>query len=384
MIDRRQHIAAVRRLLRTNPAVAILGARQIGKTTLARDIASASTRASFFDLEVREDAAVLSEPTLALQPRRGLVVLDEIQAAPELFSALRPLLDRPRPPARFLLLGSASPELVARTSQTLAGRVAFYELDGFDLEEVTDLDRLWLRGGFPRSYLARSDRESDEWRGDFVRTFLERDIPRLGISIAARTLDRFWGMLAHHHGQLLNASEIGRSLGIAHTTVRNYLDVLVGTFVVRELRPFAENVGKRIVRSPKVFIADSGLLHTLLGLASHDALERHPKLGASWEGFVLTQIVRRLRARADECFFWATHAGAELDLLIVSGRRRRGFEIKRTDKPTITPSIRAALDSLDLDRVDVVHAGGYTGPLGPRVYALAARDLIQLVPLRKP
>lgn len=380
--DRPAHFATVRLALRRNPVVAILGARQVGKTTLARQIAGATTRSTFYDLEQREDRALLAEPDLVLARARGLVVLDEVQLAPDIFRALRPLVDRPGTPARFLLLGSASPELV-HVAESLAGRIAFHDLAGFDVEEVPDLDRLWVRGGFPRSYLAKTETASVAWRRDFLRTFLERDIPRLGIGVASRTLDRFWTMLAHCHGQVLNASELGGSLGVAHTTIRSYLDILVGTYVVRELRPFAENVGKRVVKSPKTYIADSGLLHTLLGLGSMRELERHPKLGASWEGFWIQQIARRLRARPEECFFWATHSGAELDLLVVANGKRYGFEIKRTDAPKVTPSMRNAFADLRLDSLDVVHAGARTFPLGPGIRAIAAEHVVRVLrPLR--
>ena len=376
-IDRSAHVAAIRRLLSRAPAVAILGARQVGKTDLARTVARSFKQSTYFDLETREDAALLETPDLTLAEKRGLVVLDEVQSNTDVFRALRPLLDRPRTPARFLLLGSASPELASRTAETLAGRVAFYELDGFDMDEVDHHERLWVRGGFPRSYLARTDADSAAWRRDFTRTFLERDVPRLGIDIAPRALDRFWTMLAHVHAGIFNASELGRSLGVSHTTVRHYLDVLLGTFVVRELRPFAENVGKRVVKSPKILIADSGMLHSLLGIGSMRDLERHPKLGASWEGFVIGQIVRRLRVRWDECFFWATHAGAELDLLVIRGKRRLGFEIKRTDAPKVTPSMRAALTDLGLSSLDVVHAGKRTYRLAPQLRALAFSDVLR-------
>jgi predicted AAA+ superfamily ATPase len=374
-----------------NPAVAILGARQVGKTALARTVARSFKVSTYFDLETREDAALLETPDLALAPKRGLVVIDEVQTSPDVFRALRPLLDRPRTPARFLLLGSASPELVSHTVETLAGRIAFYDLEGFDMAEVRTrsapeqaFNRLWVRGGFPRSFLARTDEDSAAWRRDFVRTFLDRDVPRLGIGIAARAMDRFWGMLAHVHGGIFNASELGRSLGVSHTTVRSYLDVLVGTLVVRELRPFAENMSKRLVKSPKVFVADSGLLHSLLGIVSMRDLERHPKLGASWEGFILDQLIRHVRARPEECFFWATHAGAELDLLVSSGGRRLGFEIKRTDAPKVTPSMRSALADLRLDSLDVIHAGTRTHRLAPKVRAVAAMDMLREVrPLRR-
>lgn len=343
LIDRPAHHARIERLLREHPVVALLGARQVGKTTLARDIARRRRSATtIFDLEDPRDLAQLDEPTLALGMARWLVVLDEIQHRPDLFAVLRVLADRPRTPARFLVLGSASPHLLRQSSETLAGRIAFHELHGLDLEEVGEqqLDRLWYRGGFPRSYRARSHRESDEWRRDFIRTFLERDLPQLGAALPARRLDRFWTMLAHCHGQTWNASEFARSFGVSHTTVRKYLDLLTGAFVVRQLRPWAENVGKRVVKSPKVYVADSGILHALLGLPTPRDVLRHPKLGASWKSFMLGQVARALRAHPEECFFWATHSGAELDLLVVRGSRRLGFEFKRTDTPSVTPSMR--------------------------------------------
>lgn len=384
LIDRSAHVKRIRRLLRENPVVVLLGARQVGKTTLAKQVASAFRESTFFDAEDRADFALLREPNLALGKLRGLVAIDEVQLVPEVLRTVRVLADRSRKPARFLLLGSASPDLVKATSETLAGRAAFHQMGGFDLEEVDDSERLWLRGGFPRSYLARTAKASDEWRQAFITTFLERDVPRFGISVASRTLERFWSMLAHYHGQVLNASELGRSFGVAHTTIRSYLDVLVGTFVVTELRPWTENIGKRIVKSPKVFVSDSGLLHALLGVSSMHALERHPKLGASWEGFILTQVIRRLRARPSECYFWAVHSGGELDLLVVSNGRRYGFEIKRTTAPKIAASMRFALDALELDRVDIIHAGQRTFPLDAKVRAVAANNLLSaLSPLRK-
>jgi hypothetical protein len=383
-IARTRHRRAVERLLRSHPVVAVLGARQVGKSTLAREVVARRARATIFDLEDPRDVARLAEPTLALGELQGLVVLDEIQRRPELFPVLRVLADRPGLPARFLVLGSASPALLRQTSETLAGRIAFYELRGFDLEEVgaAHLDRLWFRGGFPRSYLARGARGSYEWRRDFIRTFVERDLPQLGLSLPGPAVERFWTMLAHYHGQVWNGSEFGRSFGVSHVTVRRYLDFLTAAFVVEQLRPWAANVGKRVVKSPKVYIADSGLLHALLGLATPEDVARHPKLGASWEGYLLRQVVARLGARREECFFWATHAGAELDLLVVRGRQRLGFEFKRTDAPRLTGGMRSALETLRLDRLDVVHAGRGTFPLAPRVRALAARDLLRgLAPL---
>ncbi len=384
-IPRSRHQAAVRALLASFPVVAILGARQVGKTTLARRLGQARpTGATAFDLEDAGDLARLQDPMLALGARRGLVVLDEIQRRPDLFPALRVLADRSRRSARFLVLGSASPEMLRQSSESLAGRIAFHELTGFSLEEVgaRNLGRLWLRGGFPRSYLARSEELSGTWRRQFIRTFLERDLPQLGVQIPAPTLERFWAMLAHYHGQVWNSSEFARSFGVSDVTVRRYLDVLSATFVVRQLRPWSENLAKRQVKSPKVYLSDSGLLHGLLGVRSMTDLERHPKVGASWEGFAIAAVVDRLRARWDECYFWATHAGAELDLLVVRGRTRLGFEIKRTTAPTVTASMRVALHDLKLKRLDVVHAGGQSFPLAPRMRAVALARLLQdLAPL---
>lgn len=386
MIARDSHLIAVRGLLARNPVVALLGARQVGKTTLARELAGATRRSEFFDLERAADVARLTDPELALGSLRGIVVLDEIQRRPDLFPALRVLADRPRSPARFLVLGSAAPELLRQSSESLAGRIAFHELPGLTLTEVgaNALDRLWLRGGFPRAFTARSTSESAAWRRDFVRTFLERDVPQLGIGIPSVTLERFWSMLAHYHGQIWNASEFGRSFGVSHHAVRRYLEALEGTFMLRVLRPWAENLAKRQVKSPKVYVRDSGLLHTLLDIDDSNHLERHPKVGASWEGFVVEALIQRLGARADQCYFWATHSGAELDLLVIDGTRRFGFEVKRTTAPGVTPSMRHALSDLGLTRLDVVHAGTETFPLAPSVRAVAAHRLLDDVePLSK-
>ena len=386
MIDRRRQQQIVRRLLGQNPVVAILGARQVGKTTLARKFVEQQARpATIFDLERSQDLARLEDPELALQDLRGTVVLDEIQRRPELFPTLRVLADRPRKPARFLVLGSASPDLLRQSSESLAGRISYHELSGFTLEEVGigNLNRLWLRGGFPRSYTARSNGESKAWREDFVGTFLERDIPQLGITIPARSLERFWAMLAHYHGQIWNASEFARAFGVSHHVIRRYLDTLQATFMIRVLRPWTANLKKRQVKAPKVYIRDSGVLHNFLEITSIRDLERHPKIGASWEGFILEAVMQRLDAKPAQCYFWATHTGAELDLLVVHGRHNYGFEIKRTTAPKITPSMRSALEDLPLTRLDVVHAGSDTYPLGRNIRALAAERLLDdLRPLR--
>jgi predicted AAA+ superfamily ATPase len=385
MIDRKAERTVLRRLLAANPVVAMLGARQVGKTTLARSYLEHQSRPStHFDLERAQDLARLEDPELALGGLRGTVVLDEIQRRPELFPTLRVLVDRPRNPVRFLVLGSASPELLRQSSESLAGRIAYHELSGFTLDEVgiEKLDRLWQRGGFPRSYTANSNAKSYAWRENFVRTFLERDLPQLGFRFSAGTLERFWAMLAHYHGQVWNASEFARAFGVSHHVTRRYLDALQATFMVRILQPWFENIGKRQVKSPKVYIRDSGLLHCLLELRSLRDLERHPKVGASWEGFMLEAVMHQLGVEGRRCYFWRTHTGAELDLLVTHGRKRYGFEIKRTTAPRVTPSMRSALDDLALVRLDVIHAGTETFPLAKKIRAVAAtRLLADLKPL---
>jgi hypothetical protein len=380
MIERQEELGILHKLLRRHRIVGIIGARQVGKTTLARMLVREwSGPAAFFDLENTEDQARLADPMLALNPLRGLVVIDEIQRLPEIFTVLRVLADRPHRQARFLVLGSASPQLLRQGSESLAGRILYHELSGLSLGEVgpAHCQRLWLRGGMPRSYVARSSAESYEWRQGFVRTFLERDLPQLGIGVSAITMRRFWTMLAHCHGQVWNASELARSFGVADTTIRGYLDRLTAALVVRQLLPWHENISKRQVKAPKVYIADSGLLHTLLNLRTQEDLEAHPKIGSSWEGFVLDQVIRKLHADRDECYFWATHAGAELDLLVVRGRLRLGFEVKRTSSPRITPAMRQAMKDLRLSKLEVIHAGGDTFPLGEKVRAVAFVRLLE-------
>lgn len=380
-IRRTGHLRAIRALLRDSPVVAILGPRQVGKTTLARQVVSAwRGQKVSFDLEDDVDRRRLQDPGLVLRDARGLVVLDEVQHLPEIFRLLRVLADRPRTPARFLVLGSATPELLRQSSESLAGRIAFFDLQGLhcgELEGVKgySLDRLWLRGGFPASYLARNDASSLQWRLDFARTFLQRDIPALQPGLPVAQLERFWRMLAHWHGQLWNASALARSLGTKDVVARRYLDLLTQTFVLRTLQPWHENLAKRQVKSPKVYVADSGLAHALLGIGSQADLLGHPKVGASWEGFLLNQVSEQLGARRDECFFWATHQGAELDFLVVRGRRRLGFEWKRSEAPEVTPSMRIAMQDLKLDELVVVHGGKESWPMGPKMRAVAAMKL---------
>jgi predicted AAA+ superfamily ATPase len=351
----------------------------VGKTTLAGDLQKHwKPPCHTFDLERHADRARLADPDLALAPLKGLVVLDEVQRMPDLFPLLRVLADRRPIRTRFLILGSASPEMLRQGNETLAGRIAFQTLDGFSLQEVgtKNHSKLWLRGGFPRSFLAPSDSKSEAWRHDFISTFLERDLPQLGIRVSATTLRRFWTMLAHFHGQVWNASELARSFGVNHTTIRHYLDVLASSLVVRQLQPWHENLKKRQVKAPKIYLADSGLLHTLLGITNRRDLDSHPKLGASWEGFVISQVTGLLAVRPHECFFWATHTGAELDLLVLRGSKRWGFEVKRTSAPTVTPSMRAALADLKLNRLFVVHGGDHSFDLAKRIRAVASLHLL--------
>lgn len=366
-------------LLARFPVAGLIGARQVGKTTLARQLAAASRGpVTVFDLEHPGDVARLTEPMLALERLTGLVVIDEVQRRPDLFPALRVLADRPGLPCRFLVLGSASPALLRQSSESLAGRIAYLQVNGFLLDEtgIGCADDLWLRGGFPRSFLAPSAAASFEWRQQFVRTFLERDLPQLGATIGVPTLRRFWTMLAHHHGQVWRSAEFARSFGVADTTVRRYLDLLTAALIVRQLQPWHENVGKRQVKRPKVYLGDSGLLHALLNLRRREDVESHPALGASWEGYVIEQLIGQLRAEPEECYFWATHSGAELDLLIVRGRQRRGFEIKRTAAPKVTSSMRSALQVLRLGSLDVIHAGQATFPLAERIRAVSVTGLL--------
>lgn len=377
-VQRECYLREIARLSRQFRVVALLGARQVGKTTLARQFAKSKTL-SFFDLESARDLARLTDPLLALEKVRGMVVLDEIQRRPDLFPVLRTLVDAPRGP-RFLVLGSASRDLLQQSSETLAGRIAYVEVHPFSLAEVGEENRgrLWRRGGFPRSYLARSERESFEWRMEFIRTFVERDIPNLGASgtPSPKALARYWAMLAHVHGQLLNWSVLGRSMDVSDNTARRYCDLLEGALVVRQLPPFYGSIEKRQVKAPKLYFRDSGLLHCQLNLRTSEELERHPSLGASWEGFALEEVLRILAPEGRNAYFWRTHEGAELDLLIVRGSERHGFEFKRTSSPSITKSMHIARHDLKLDTLAVVHGGEHSFPLSPQVSAVALSDLV--------
>ena len=384
MIERPEDLEALRSALARSPVTVLTGPRQVGKSTLARVVADdwdgAVTR---FDLEDPRHAARLAEPMLALEDFTGLVIIDEAQHSPALFPVLRVLADRAPRAATFLVLGSASPDLVGLASESLAGRVELVELGGLRVSNVgTDkIDRLWLHGGLPRSFIA-SATDSWIWRQNYVATFLERDLPRIGIRIPAAQLRRFWTMLAHYHGQTWNGSELARALGVSHPTVRKYLDALTDALVVRQLQPWYANVGKRVVRSPKVYVRDSGLLHTLLGLQTRDELLNHPKVGASWEGFVIEQAAILLGATP--IYFWGTQGGAEIDLYFEQGGRRIGIEVKRADAPRMTPSIRNAINDLHLDRVYIVAPGPDRYPIAENVDVISPSRLAQCLAQRTP
>jgi predicted AAA+ superfamily ATPase len=377
VIERERYLNRLAVAVKRAPVTALLGPRQCGKTTLARDFA-AGRAATFFDLESQTDQRRLQNPELALAAETGLVVLDEIQVRPDLFSVLRVLVDRPARRTRFLVLGSASPDVVRGASETLAGRVEFIELSGFDLGETgaESWEKLWLRGGFPRSLLARSNGDSFAWREGFIRTFVERDLPQLGVAIPPAAMRRFWTMLAHYHGQVWNASELARSMGLSDKTVRGYLDLLTGTFMMRQLQPWHENLAKRQVKSPKVYLRDSGLLHCFLDLPDRRALSGHPRLGASFEGFAIEQLLHVLDPRS--AYFWSTHGGPELDLLVVRGTRRYGIEVKLNEAPAPTRSIRTAVEDLGLAHVWIVYPGDNVIPIDERITAWPVRDVIAL------
>jgi predicted AAA+ superfamily ATPase len=377
MIPRPQYLALIDNAVRRSPVTALLGPRQCGKTTLAQVFAK-GRKATYFDLESQPDLRRLQNPELVLGDLKGLVVLDEIQVLPELFNALRVLADRTDNPCRFLILGSASPQIVKDVSESLAGRVEFIELSGFNLREagMDNPKKLWVRGGYPRSYLAASDEDSLAWREGFIRTFLERDIPQLGITIPAAAMRRFWTMLAHYHGQTWNASQLARSMGLSDKTIRSYLDILTATFMVRQLQPWYANVAKRQVKAPKIYFRDTGLLHSLLGIENYHKLIGQPQLGASWEGFVIEQIL--LHFRPAEAYFWSTYRGAEVDLYFNYKGRRYGFEVKFNEAPKVSKSMRIATADLDLDHLWVVYPGKVQYPVSEKISILPLDDVLAL------
>jgi len=376
MILRRAILTAVSTALERSPVVVLSGPRQCGKTTLARELLSPDS-VNYFDLEDPVSLARLDEPMTALRSLEGLVVIDEVQRRPDLFPMLRVLVDRSPSSARFLILGSASGDLLRQTSESLAGRAERITIGGFSLDEVGagSLEDLWRRGGFPLSYLAVTETDSASWRSQFIQALLERDLPQWGVRVPAAALRRFWTILAHYHGQTWNGADAARTLGVSEATARRYLDLLTDAFMVRQLQPWHANLRKRQVKSPKVYVRDSGLLHQLLGIDTAKALVGHPKLGASWEGFVIEQVL--VAEPHDEAFFWATHQGAEIDLILSRGGRLLGVECKRTDAPRVTPSIKIALADLDLDRVAVVYPGERRYPLADRVEAVPVSELAE-------
>lgn len=371
---------AILRGFKVNPVLAILGPRQCGKTTLARkylEDQKAFRQQNYFDLERPSDIQRLSNPELVLSQLNGLITIDEIQRIRELFPVLRVMVDDPDLAQHYLILGSASRELIRQSSETLAGRITYLELTPFNLSEVDDRDRLWLQGGFPRSYLEKDPKLSYEWRQHYIRTYLEVDVPNLGINIQSENLRRFWMMLTHYHGQILNASELGRSLNLTYNTILNYTDVLRNTFMIRVLQPWHENIKKRQVKSPKIYFRDSGLLHALLRIDTMDNLQLHPKLGASWEGFALEEVIRALKVDHEDCYFWATHANAELDLLVFKEGKRLGFEFKYADAPKKTKSMTIAMEDLNLDSLTVICPGKVSYPLTEKITVCGLNEFVE-------
>ena len=380
MIERVGILSTLKTAIKRSKVVVLFGPRQCGKTTLARELLSEES-VNYFDLEDPASLARLDEPMTALRPLKGLVVIDEVQRRPDIFPVLRVLADRKAAPARFLILGSASGNLLQQSSESLAGRLEYVTIGGFSLLELGALEgsKLWRRGGFPLSYLAKTEADSFVWRKSFIRTLLERDLPQWGVRVPALALQRFWTMLAHYHGQTWNAAEPARGLGVSESTTRRYLDLFTDALMIRQLQPWHANLSKRQVKAPKVYVRDSGLLHHLLGIETAKALMSHPKLGASWEGFVIEQLM--MTEPHDEAYFWATHQGAEIDLIIRRGDRLLGVECKRTDTPRMTPSIRIALEDLGLKRVAIIYPGNTRFPLAKKVEAVPLEELGQGRPL---
>lgn len=375
MISRKKLLQTVRAALQRSRVVALIGPRQCGKTTLARMIIKANSP-NYFDLEDPASLGRLSEPMIALNDLKGVVVIDEVHRRPEIFSILRILADRQPTSARFLILGSATPQLLRQSSESLAGRLEVIEMGGFNLAELGEEHHglHWLRGGLPLSYLAKDEKISWIWRKQFIQTFLERDVPQFGIRIPALTMLRFWTILSHYHGQIWNAEETARSLAMKGAAVRSYLDLLTGLFMIRQLQPWQANIKKRQVKAPKIYFTDSGLLHQLLGIHNQLELLTHPKTGASWEGYVINEALRLLEP--DESFFWSTHQGAEIDLVMRKNTRLYGLEVKRGDAPRKTPSMQIAMDNLDLEKIVVIYPGERRYMISARMEAVPLREII--------
>jgi predicted AAA+ superfamily ATPase len=378
MMLRQKFLSLIEQHFQIHKVCALLGPRQCGKTTLSQQFAKIKEipRINIFDLEDPLDLERLNEPMLALSNLQGFVIIDEIQYKPNLFSILRVLADKNN--IKFLVLGSASRDLIKQSSETLAGRIGYIEMTPFELTETNEIHKLWLRGGFPLSYLADNDELSFLWRQNYIKTFLERDIPSLGFSIPTAQLRKFWLMLCHYHGGIFNASELGNSLGVSYHTAKHYLDILEGTFMIRVLQPWYENLKKRQVKTPKIYFRDSGVYHTLLGLNNNEDIATHPKIGSSWEGFALEQIIRYYNADSEECYFWSSHNVAEIDLLIVKNGKRLGFEFKYTDTPKITKSMKISLEDLKLDKINVIFPGNLSFKLSDKIEAIGLEFLQNL------
>ncbi len=362
-VNRPEYLEKISQNFKIHPVVALLGPRQCGKTTLARAYHAAQEadqHVTYFDLENPQHLAQLENPQLTLSPLSGLVVIDEVQRLPDLFTLLRVLVDRPDSNTRFLILGSASRDLIRQSSESLAGRIGYIEVSPFHVLEIEEMTRHWMQGGFPKAYLAPDASLANTWLQNYIRTYLESDIPNLGINIPAQTLRKFWNMLVHYHGNILNVAELARSIESSSATVKKYLDILLGTFMVRELKPWHANIAKRQVKQSKVYLRDSGLYHHFLGINGLQALQSHPKLGASWEGYALENVIKLGQFEPEECYFWATHQGAELDLLVQSPKQAVGFEFKYQDAPKMTKSLYSALESLEVEKIYVVYPGQRT------------------------
>jgi len=373
---RKKFLTLIEQHFQIHKVCALLGPRQCGKTTLSKEFATLYhiPKINIFDLENPLDIERLSEPMLALSNLQGFVIIDEIQYKPNLFPVLRVLADTKD--IKFLVLGSASRDLIKQGSETLAGRIGYIEMTPFELSETLEANKLWLRGGFPLSYLAESDELSTLWRQNYVKTFLERDIPNLGFSIPPAQLRKFWIMICHYHGGIFNASELGKSLGVSYHTAKSYLEILEGTFMIRVLQPWYENLKKRQVKTPKIYFRDSGIYHTLLGLNNNDSLSHSPKIGASWEGFALEQIIRLYEVESENCYFWSSHSTAEIDLLIFKNNKRIGFEFKYTDTPKITPSMKLSFEYLNLDEIKVIFPGNIKFKLSNEIEAVGLESII--------
>lgn len=376
-MKRNHFIKGLKNGFRSSPVVVILGPRQTGKTTLAKEFFALENGdpVAYFDCENPLDLQRLQDPMLTLEELTGLIVIDEIQRLPNLFTVLRVLVDQKKA-RRFLILGSASRTLIAQSAESLAGRIYYIELTPFSFEETQESKKLWLRGGYPLAYLAKCNEDSHQWRLNYIKTFLEQDIPNLGIQIPAMNLRRFWMMLTHNHGQIFNASELGNSLDLSHNTIKKYLDILTGTFMMRQLQPWHENIAKRQVKSTKVYFRDSGIYHSLLGISTQQMLLTSPKLGASWEGFALESVIRHLDVDAEDCYFWGVHNQAELDLLVIKGTRRLGFEFKHSKAPKLTSSMQMALEHLKLDALTVIYAGDKPFKLSQEITCLPLDEFL--------